>query len=256
MVCYSAEYINENFADKAAFLTAAQKLASLEPKVAVYEDLLATELYIDYPHITFSVGDDITNVRIVKGNSAEAAELPTFGKNVVVAYNKDGNGYDKGDEVDAKGNASTAQFNMLVDVPEGKVAVIQANPATSFNKAEATKEGTEGNTYRLKLTKVTADVSVQALATIPVEVSYENHTSFTIEDNNKGAAPTNANDLAPLIFKVVHNSDNAEHTDIPVIAKIGEKEIALTPTDKGKNKDQFTVAKEDITDDILIIIGE
>lgn len=253
MVCYSAEYINENFADKAAFLTAAQKLASLESKVAVYEDLLATELYIDYPHITFSVGDDITNVRIVKGSSAGAAELPTFGKNVVVAYNKDGNGYDKGDEVDAKGNASTAQFNMLVDVPEGKVAVIQANPATSFDKAEAPKEGAEGNTYRLKLTKVTADVSVQALAAIPVKVSYENHTSFTIEDNNKGAAPTNANDL---VFKVVHNSDNAEHTDIPVIAKIGEKEIALTSTDKGKDKDQFTVAKEDITDDILIIIGE
>lgn len=170
MICYSAEYINENFADKAAFLAAAQKLASLEPKVAVYEDLLATDLYVDYPHITFSVGDDITNVRITKGNFAGAAELPTFGKNVVVAYNKDGNGYDKGDQIDAKGkNASTAQFNMLVDIPEGKELVIQAEPKAAYTEAKLTKEGTEGNTYRVKLTKVTADVNITVSTITPVE---------------------------------------------------------------------------------------
>lgn len=233
-----------------------EEVEAEKAKSEFLEDFMSLDLYSDYPHITFSASTELTNVRITKGNEPDSKIMPLFGRNIVVAYNKDGNGYDKGDEVDAKGSASTAQFNMLVDVPEGKVAVIQAEPTTAYNKAEAVKEGEEGNTFRLKLTKVVANATVTALATVPVAVSYINNTDFTLEDNNKGAAPTNANDLADLIFKVVHNSNNAEHADIPVTVKIGEGEaLALTSTDKGKNKDQFTIDKALITADILITVG-
>lgn len=110
------------------------------------EDLLATDRYYDYPKITFSVADTLSEFAIKKGNQPDEgeparADISTFGKNVVVAYNKDGEGYDKGDEAE-----STAQFNCVVKASEGKQIVVEATPETAYKNCKVTKDPTTGLT--------------------------------------------------------------------------------------------------------------
>lgn len=232
---------------------------------ALQEDLLATQVYYDYPKITFTVADTLTGFVVKKGNQPDEGEperedMMTFGKNIVVAYNKDGEGYDKGDEVDSDGNSSsTAQFNCVVKASEGKQIVAQATPNTAYNKCTVVKDANTGATW-ISLTKVIADISIDILETTPVTVTLVNNTSLTIEDSNKNPIATEANNLSDFIFKVCHNKGAKQDGGYGYVSSLtigGVESIDKLVCDEGgKNKDTYRIAKDYITGDIVITITE
>lgn len=102
-------------------------------KAAGKEDELAENLYADYPHITLVLGEHVNFVKILKGKPNQSrgfvpATLSDTNK-VTISYNKDGNGYDVGND---------AQFNVFVKVDEGYTipndnSTLSADDSTKYN---------------------------------------------------------------------------------------------------------------------------
>ncbi len=239
-------------------------------KYAVVEDLLATQLYYDYPQITFTVADTLTRFVVKKGNrpdvgEPERADMDTFGKNVVVAYNKDGEGYDKGDELDDEGNSdSTAQFNCVVKASSGEMVVAIATPTDGnaddkyYNKCTVVKDADTGMSW-VSLTKVTGNITLSLSETKAYAVNVKNNTVLVIEDDNGNSIAAEANALTDFVFKVVHNlgKKTGGHGYVSGLTIGGVESLdKLVCTDAGKKKDTYTISKDYITGPIYITITE
>lgn len=251
--CAELEADNEN---KAKIIKKLQKTA----------DRVASIAYADLPKLTYTLGNNITDFYVVRGNDGKI-DNPIWTKdNTTYSYHKNGQGYEEaGDD---------AQFNFVAVIPEGKAIVLkptyegETQPYKNLtgNVPYKDESGVQvANTYRISATKVTGsfDLAIDALASY--SVSYVNGSySFSTDEKE---VPANIAEGQDLVFKFYHEIDGSapasEPTAAETLAKIDSikvNDIALDLTEDmvttaaGKKKATITVPAALITGAVVVTL--
>lgn len=252
--CAELEADNEN---KAKIIKKLQKTA----------DRVASIAYADLPKLTYTLGGNITEFYVVRGNDGKI-DNPIWTKdNTTYSYHKNGQGYEEaGDD---------AQFNFVAVIPEGKAIVLkptyegETQPYKNLTGTVPYKDesGAEvANTYRISATKVTGsfDLAIDALASY--SVSYVNG-SYTFSTDEK-EVPASIAEGQDLVFKFYHEIDKSvaptvEPTAAETLAKIDSikvDDVALVLTEDmvtttaGKKKATITIPAASITGAVVVTL--
>lgn len=154
-----------------------QGLLNKTVKLAGLEDRMMFDLYPDYPVISFAADAGIEIVSINKGNEKTGAtpfvdEIKAGGR--VIAYKKDGTGFDDGSTGDG-------QFNAYVKPSQNMGVYLEptyTDETAPYNNLDAI--AVEGQDYwQVKATKITGSFSVQIKECPAYNIIVENNVDGT-----------------------------------------------------------------------------
>lgn len=239
------------------------KITELTEKVAkqsAWEDRLALTMYPEYPHITFATGENVVGeVTVLRGNETVTDTVWCNG-NKTIAIASDGSGYV---------NNGAGQFNASFIVSADNYApviTLSEDSAGKYNKYEVGLIAGSTANYRLKITKLTGDISVTVSAAEAWKVQYvstEGSYSFSEESVDVPALVAKGTDLTFSFYQNIDKSKGTAPAASAAIAKvksitIGGTELTLNETlisDSGKTKCTVTIPAASVTGDVVVTLN-